>query len=420
MKRIASIVLYIFFCSYASGQQGGLPPMIYSDTKSINTLSLYSDFFFASNAITNELAKTYFLNGFITDEMKDAVSKNLKDKNRLGGEFTTEIYFRHKPDSLFGIPELSWFIGFKNINHVSSTFTRDLFEVYFRGNKNYAGQTAVLGEFNYLLLKYQQLQFGVSKVVKKKTSVFEGGAAVGFNIGQQLQIIHSPKTDLYTEDIGEYIDINTSIETHNSDSLHKYLGALNGFGLSTDLFFKAEIKKEHFFSLKISNLGFIRWNNNSTALKEDSSFHFEGVDVSNILNFSDTIKRTISIDSTQAQAFLTKRKYLYYTLVLPAKIEFSYMKAMTAAIRAGIGVNFMTNADYVPQVHVDGDYSWKNNFAAISFSYGGYAVFGAGVYYRHSFHHGYVAGIGSNYVNSLLDSSAATSESIYVSIYRNF
>ncbi len=403
MKRIASLALFIFFCKTVPAQQSGLPSsLVPENVKDINTLSLYSDFFFASNAITNELAKTYFLNRFITDAMKNDVSKNLKDNNRFGGEFTTEIYFRHKPDSLFGMSGCSWFTGLKNVNHVSSAFTRDLFEVYFRGNKNYAGKTAVLGEFNYLFLKYQQLQFGISKSIKKKLNIFEAGIAVGFNVGQQLQTIHSSKTDIYTEDIGEYIDVSTSVETHNSDSLRKNLGSFNGFGLSTDLFFKAEIKKKHFFTFKIFNLGFIKWNSKTTELKADSSFHFEGADVSSILNFSDSIKSVLTIDSTEeAQAFLSKRKYSSYTIAIPARLELNYMRAISSSIRAGAGINYMTNADYVPQIHADGDYSWKNNFIALSLSFGGYTTFGTGIYYRHYFMHGYVAGIGSNYFNSL-------------------
>jgi len=128
-----------------------------------NAWQLSSDFQFASNALTTGLAKTYYLKGFISDDMKDDVSKNLADKNRLGGEFSQAFYYRHKPDTLFGRTDLSWFIGIKNVNEINSTFSRDLFEVYFRGNKNYGGKTAYFSGFNYRLLNTNRLSTDCSK-----------------------------------------------------------------------------------------------------------------------------------------------------------------------------------------------------------------------------------------------------------------
>ncbi len=422
MKRIFPVLLFLFYSASLSAQQSGLPlastPLT---SEHPNTLLVTADFSFASNAITNQLAKTYFLNGFITDAMKDEVSKKLDDKNRLGGEFSTELYFTHKPDSLFGRKDLSWFIGMKNINHVSSTFSRDLFEVYFRGNKNYAGKTADFSDFNYLSLKYQQLLFGLSKFTKKKYGTFEAGASIGFNVGQQLLRIKSDNASLFTEDAGEYLDVNTDVEIYRSDSLHKNFASFNGFGLSTDLFFKANIKKKHFFFARISNLGFIRWNENSTSLKEDTIFRFNGVDVSSLFDFGDTIRTTITIDSAIVQPFLTHRKYQTYTLTLPAKIEVSYMKAIGQHnLRAGIGMAYILNGDYFPLIHLDGDYTWKNNLLALTVSYGGYTTFGSGIFYSHHFHHGYTVAIGSNYINSLFNIDTATSEHASITVYRNF
>ena len=380
-----------------------------------------SEYNYASNSITYELARTYFLNGFITEAMKDQVTKHLDNKNRIGGDFSAEMYFRHTPDSMFGNDTWSWTIGMKNVNHFHSTFSRDLFEVYFRGNKNYTGKTADFSDFNYLLLNYQQLQFGISKRIKKDSAAWEAGAALGFNAGQQLLEIQAARADLYTQEIGTYLDLNAKLQMRFSDSLKKKFGSLNGFGISTDFFIKAAIKEKHFFFFKVSNLGFIRWNNRSAEIKADTSFRFEGIDVNDLFTFADTIKTTFTNDSTLAQNFLTQRKYKSYTLLLPAKIEVSYKRPLGHRhMRAGIGVNYIINADYVPKVHFDVDYSWSKNMITFNVSYGGYTEFGAGIFYQHHFNRGYVFMIGSDYINSLFNMNNSRSQHLGITFYRNF
>jgi len=386
-----------------------------------NSIYVNSDFYYASNSITNKFLKTYYLNGFISNELKDDVSENLRDRNRLGADFTTEIYFSHKPDSMFGLTNIGWFVGVKNINHLNAGFTRDLFEVYFRGNKNYEGKTADFSDLNYMSLKYQQLQFGLSKKTRKDSVTYEAHAALGFNMGQQLLRINAPVADLYTAYIGEYLDVNVSGEIHNSDSLHKKLGSYNGFGFSTDLFFSAAIKNKHFYSISVSNLGFIRWNNQSTELRVDSNFRFNGVDVTSLLDFSDSVVSTISIDSTLKQPFLSKRKYNSYTLFLPAKIEVLYMRATkNQYLNAGIGINYILNADFVPEIYLRADYKRNRNRVVLNISYGGYTTFGTGIFFSHNFRKGYTISLGSNYLNSIFNLDNGISEGARVSIGRIF
>ena len=421
MKKLFPSVLLFLSALSLSAQEPHLLPSLFPDSaKTKNTVLFTSDFIFASNAITNELVKEYFLNGFITDEMKDGVTKHLDSKNRFGGDFSTELYFRHKPDSMFCRRNWSWFIGLKNIDHINSTFPRDLFEVYFRGNKNYAGQTADFSGFNYLLLKYQQLQFGLSKSFKNHTASYEAGAAVGLNVGQQLLRIQAPTATLYTEQIGEYLDLNSEIEIHTSDSLHKNFGSFNGFGLSTDLFFKTTVNKKHFFSARISNLGFIRWNNRSAEVRSDTSFRFEGIEVTKLFDLFDTVRTSITSDSAITQSFLTNRKYNSYTLLLPAKIEVHYQMITGVHSRVGIGANHILHADYLPLGFLNFDYLWTTNLIGINISYGGYTTWGTGIYYRRHFKHGYALSFGSNYINSLFNLDKGTAENIHLTLYRNF
>ena len=103
-----------------------------------------ADYSFASTAITNRLGLEYFKKGFISDEMKDDVSANLFRTNRFAAEFNSGITVAQSLDTIFGLLKGSSFIRLSTRAHIDSKFEDDLFEIFFRGNKNYAGKTAML------------------------------------------------------------------------------------------------------------------------------------------------------------------------------------------------------------------------------------------------------------------------------------
>src|SRR4051812_31707185 len=93
------------------------------DTLATSKIVLHSGYFFSSNAATNRIATEYGRNGFITDEMKDEVSKKLENENRFGGGFDANLFFVFHPDTLrknFGV-----FGGVRIRNHIDSRFPKD-------------------------------------------------------------------------------------------------------------------------------------------------------------------------------------------------------------------------------------------------------------------------------------------------------
>ena len=120
-----------------------------------------ADYSFSSDAITNRLAKEYFRNGFISNSMKDDVSKNLFSSNKFAGEFNSSITIGQNLDTIFGLLKGSSFIRLSNRSFVHSNFSEDLFELYFRGNKNYADKIADLGPFLLKSFTYQQFSYDI-------------------------------------------------------------------------------------------------------------------------------------------------------------------------------------------------------------------------------------------------------------------
>ncbi|MES1226331.1 MAG: DUF5723 family protein, partial [Bacteroidota bacterium] len=411
------VILFCFVALSSSGQDFFISEN--SDKK--HELKISSEFNFASNAFTYELAKEYYLKGFITNEMKDGVSKNLDLSNRAGGQFISEIRFSHQPQSMFGSTNWSWNITARNINHVNSNFSKDLFEVFFRGNKNYAGKTADFSDFNFLYLKFQQLSFGLSKKFGSDSCRMEVGAALGLNVGQEMQKITTGSVQLFTEEFGSFIDVNADLEMRTSDSLKKKFGSANGIGLSTDLFYKVSIQEKHHFLFKINNLGFIRWNDRTTDIKADTSFRFEGIDINDLFELQDTITTTATNDSSIVQDFLSNRSFKRYTLILPARFEILYRRPIGHRnLHGETGLNYVLNADYKLQYRVAADYAWATSVAGLSLSVGGYTDFGVGAFYLHQFKKGFTFRIGSNYLNSFFDLNKSRAQQLFLSLSRNF
>ena len=349
-----------------------------------NTASFETEYFFGSNALTIDLASTYFMNGFITNEMKDAVSSKLKSKNQFGAGFRYEFSYRHRPDSMFGLENSYYQVGFRDIYHLDSRFNKDVFELYFRGNKNFAGKSADLGNFEFKQLFYQQLYFMFGHSFNRSENKFEYAIGLNFNKGHKLLAIEANDASIFTQQDGEYLDLNTELEIHRSDSAKNDKIAFNGIGGSIDLYFKWTDKKNRSLEFKAHNLGMIAWNKQSAFITSDTSFRFEGVDISELFDFSDSVTNTISLDSSLVEPYLTNRIKKEYTTPLPALLKLSYSIPLEKyKTLASTEVGYLLFANCKPYVRQTFQYKVNSiHSIGLSLSYGGYSNFNVGLNYE--------------------------------------
>ena len=122
-----------------------------------NSFGFSTEYYFASNAITNRFVSDFLRNSFIDNAKKDNISTKLTPLNKLGIESNTDIKYTHRNDTVFGLPKSFFSVSLTNRYHINSRFRKDVFELYFRGNKEYAGKKADLNDFIYNQVFYQQL-----------------------------------------------------------------------------------------------------------------------------------------------------------------------------------------------------------------------------------------------------------------------
>jgi hypothetical protein len=396
------------------------------DTNSYSKVILHSGYFFSSNAMTNEISSEYARNGFITDEMKDGVSENLEGKNRFGGSYDANLFFVFHPDSVKR--HFHAFAGIRVRNHIDSRFPKDLFEVYFRGNKNYAGKTADFSDFELNSYQYKQFTAGIANQYLLHKGKLFIGAGINVTGGRRFTKIKTGHTTLYTYDESQYIDSgwmaldgDFDVTYQRDDSASATLIPTEGKGIAANFFAEYENHSGNKFFISVENFGNIFWNRYSTTVRIDSSFHFEGIDVSDLFDFNDSL-RSVSIDSTYYENFLTNRKTERITTKLPCNLTASITHPfLVTRINMTVGATYLANANAELKYFIIGNYKMnaKNEFSLV-LSYGGYDAFNAGIKYERQFSHGFSVEAGSDYLSSMISYNKGRSQGAYLSLAKKF
>lgn len=425
MKKIIFLLLFAG-CLSAYAQTDSSPVLRTADSVYEESAFLKIDYSFGSNALTNEVFKGYLFNRFITEEMKNTVSKNLTDNNRMGGEYNIVLGCSVHRDTLFGMSNVFYHIGLADIYHVDAGFSEDLFEVYFRGNKNYAAKTADFSDFNFNFLHYQEVKLGLSRNYINDSSVTTVYAGLNLIKGQQFQRIKANRATLYTDVSGEYIDADFNLQLNQSDSAKRDFFAFNGFGLSTDLAYFYKSDKKYFVSLSVKDLGFIQWNDKSSEIKADSTYHFEGIVSNDLFNFNDSVAGgSTDLDSAYLQPFLNNHYYKTYTSVLPATFTATIGKeiktAGTGTLAVSANINYRINANYIPLTWLKISHaSARHTVLSMDLAYGGYSGFSLNLGIEMPLSKGWQFAAGVSQVEEMLKFMDGTGQGFFLYFAKGF
>jgi hypothetical protein len=416
VKRLL-IILFIFFQvkSFASGW------IFDADSTYHNSVDLSSGYFFGSNAITNQFALAYFRGEFIDEAKKNIVTGNLSDNNRFGVESMVQLKYNSKNRKVFGLPNSFFSIALNTRYHINSKFRYDAFEIYFRGNEDYRNKTADLGNFAYNQVFYQQFNFTFGHEYKRNENKLGYAFGLNYNNGQKLFEIKSEHATVFTEKDGRYLDLNASVDIHQSDSSRDELSSINGAGTSADIYFYRTSKNNNTLKFSATNFGFIKWNDQTAHISADTSFRFEGIDVSNLFLLSDSVKETISIDSSLVEPYLSAREKKSYMYALPANLFLSYQYRLAHGMRIEGGLEYLCFAGSTLREMLTFSYEFSpQNSVSLITSHGGYTGFNAGLAFSTFFLHRWRFTAQSDYLTGMIDYSKGNAQGAFISITAYF
>lgn len=220
----------------------------------------------------------FVFGGAITSELLNSNAQ--KDFNVLGGEAEQTIsYF--EGSFLASRPNIGLTISASDNHFVAGSYQPDLFNVVFRGNAPYAGDTMDFSLAHGQYTHYQNYAIGL---YDKRTQSY---IRLGFLVGNQGFNYRVGDSQFHTNEDGSNLFFKADITGHSTanDSSNSYFsGQGYGFALELNHNFNITTKtgKKHIINFNLSNLGSIFWNNQTENILIDSSYNFSGFDYSEI------------------------------------------------------------------------------------------------------------------------------------------
>jgi hypothetical protein len=418
VKRAALAAIMLLLACRASAQIEAMFP----DTidNSFNHLTgVYGGFEMSSNALDLDFAKNFYRGGFIDKTTKDRISDRLTNENRIGSDLNFAAYYAWKPDTFFhNKSDVSLFMQVKNNEHFDSQFSRDLFSLAFYGNRQFAGDTAMLGNFSLQLLRFQEFQFGV--LWSGLDSTARLGIGVSVIKAEQYFSVRAENAELFTSEDGAYIDFNTSLEAFSSDTSNTGFSKFNGFGVAADFFIETPYqgKRKGKILISVSDVGLIAWNESSQRYNADTLYRFEGVQVNNIFDVRDSSLNNISSDSLFSE--LTDLKRQSFTISIPATLHIR-QASYFGRFELVKGFKYVFNASYKGYFYLEGNYHFMNKLSLGAVAgFGGYGKLGYGINASKTFRSGTQVLIGSNHLEGLITPKHAAGVGVFASLRQKF
>ncbi|MBA2407919.1 MAG: hypothetical protein H0V65_08010, partial [Chitinophagales bacterium] len=276
---------------------------------------------FSSNAINIPFALAVFRDDFIDDEKKIEVTNRLRSVNAFELSSSAELFYRfEKNNFLFNTPALIT-LNFKAGSINEAKFTKDLFQIIFFGNASYAGATADFSQTENLSYRFHQLRLGVQKKFDFINHNWEAGIGISVLAAKSGSSLKIDQGTLFTEQYGSFIDASYNFEYSVSDTLNKGYFAYDGIGTSADATLSYIPDNGSLRLLFFMNdMGFIRWNRQSQLYSADSSLHFEGFEVIDLFNSSDSALLPFNKDSL-LHLTGTKISSKSFSTLLPVKFS---------------------------------------------------------------------------------------------------
>ncbi|MFH0893890.1 MAG: hypothetical protein V2A54_05595 [Bacteroidota bacterium] len=374
-----------------------------------------------SNCITNYFFKTFYQGGFIDSSLKEQVYNKLKSYNRFGNHTEGGFQFTHMPDTFLGQESMGYYIGLRSVMHTDIGFTDDLFKLIFGGNKSFTGKTADFGGSAYNSIRYHQLQLGLIKRYDLPSSSHIFSIGFGINAGYDHKAMIFDKGTLYTDTMGSYLDFSSAYQYFSSDTSNTGLFNIKGIGTSVFLAYTWSDKSGNRIRFSVDDFGNMKWSPRSYHNSGDTTYHFEGIKVTDLFGIDSTFLDGYAPDTIIDKYVFYNPSGFGYTTNLPVLFSLAYTRTFSKKLNLTTILRYRAMGNSIPQGILKAQYFPSANAAAsVMISYGGYATFSAGLEAAYNFGKGTVGMIGSTYLSGYNYPKKTSSQGLYFKVLKYF
>jgi hypothetical protein len=164
----------------------------------------------------------------------------------------------------------------------------------------------------------------------------------------------------------------------------------------------------------VNGAGFIGWNKHSRIYSADSSLHFEGIEVTDLLHGNDSTLFQFNSD-TLLNKTGTDVKQESHTTAFPVKFSFAYIRMLSEKWIATGGISYRPFPDLMPMIFVQPQYAFTPSLrAALSLAYGGTGGFQVGLHVNGTLKHRLFLQAGSENILGIFIPKQTTSTSLFL------
>lgn len=338
-------------------------------------IEVTGSYFINSTALNASFYQGLYTGKFIDVATKDQVSKRLTNNNFFGvGAESKVLYYSLPLFNRWGI-----YAGAGYNLDLGTQFTADIFKLVFYGNETYADKKADLSGIHVRYMESQSLHFGICGHLGGDSLTRMRTVQFGLNIvkGQNWYDIAIEKGSVFTEKNGEYLDIEMKGNMYQSDTASTGPGAFNGIGAGLNFSYKCENNNGVTFLLEATNVGIMQWNKNTIHNQVDTTFRFEGFEITNIFAIQDSTFNNISAEDFGSNL---KSEKTIQTMVLPFILHANYLYPLNDKTYLAADLNYKYWSTYIPKLILSYGYKFTKNISAeITGGYGGYSQLHAGI-----------------------------------------
>lgn len=279
-------------------------------------INLNGECFYGSNALSHSFLKTLVFGGKITPQMKDQVAARLSPENSFlfDARYGAAVSWSTKNKHRIGV-------DFSQRYYTEAQFSENFSQTLMYGNTPWGTELIDLGTQQLQLCSYTDVRvtYGLPVIQLRDRLELVLSFSGGIRLGHQFMDGYSAHSSLQTTALTEILHLKADILYRENRA-----NVVNGVGAGLDISaalqgtFDKGAWKVHLFT---QDLGFIRWNSNSTSFKHDFDISFEGIEIEPTLdgNANPITRFTDSLQTEIARYSDTKA----FSKISPASVYLS-------------------------------------------------------------------------------------------------
>lgn len=362
MKRIGIVILVLIGLT-AKAQV----PVLWllnrdtSATKYAGILDMQGSADVGSDFLDRTLMDPILFGGQITRENIDRVVAHMPAYGKARAELDTRVNYYGGLDSLFGRKEWGLYLHGEAWSDVSLGINKNAFALLAQGNANFVGQSVDLSGITFRSQSLRAL--GVGWYNKKTYS----GVSLSMVSGRNYRELSTGSSSFYTSSNADTLSLNYNGTYYSSSN--KTVGA-NGLGFCFDAQYNEGFARgKGWVTIGVKHLGIVAWNDQSSVTSFDSTLHWTGVNLNDLLNTNGVLngaplnKDSLSVNTVHKSYW----KPLSPSVFVRAFHEYNRGMGIFC------GVQYWLYESVVPQLNAGGMKRWDNGWALSSqVGYGGF------------------------------------------------